>query len=221
MIATTPFASSPPPGRAHAHRLAAAESAHAVPRIGPNAITRIAEALRMRVGEPGMVRVFVTAGLDAYLPAMPVAMVDEAEVTRLHHALRAAYDGDGAAAIAHDAGHLTGDYLLAHRIPRPVKALLRLLPSALAARVLVRAIERNSWTFCGSARLTTRIGETVRFSLVNCAICRDAQADHMLCDYYAATFECLFRALVARNAEVTEIACEATGGEACVFEARW
>ena len=221
MIATAPFASSRPPGRAHPRRLAAADSAHAIPRIGPNAITRIGEALRERVGEPGMVRVFVAASLDAYLPTMPVAMVDEAEVTRLHHALRAEFGADGAATIARDAGRLTGDYLLAHRIPRPVKALLRLLPSALAARVLVRAIERNSWTFCGSARLTTRIGETVQFSLVNCAICRDAQADHMLCDYYAATFECLFRALVARNAEVTEIACEATGGEACVFEARW
>lgn len=221
MIAATPFASPRPPGRAHARSLAASEPGHAVPRIGPNAITRIAEALRARVGEPGMVRVFVAAGLDAYLPAMPVAMVDEAEVTRLHHALRAAYDADGAAAIARDAGRLTGEYLLAHRIPRPARALLRLLPSALAARVLVRAIERNSWTFCGSARLTTRVGKTVRFSLAHCAICRDAHADHMLCDYYTATFECLFRALVARRAVVTEIECEATGGEACVFEARW
>jgi len=221
MIATTRFAPSRAPGRMRARALPSALSANAVPRIGPNAITRIGEALRARVGEPGMVRVFVAAGLDAYLPAMPAAMVDEAEVTRLHRALRAAYGADGAAAIARDAGRLTGDYLLAHRIPGPVKALLRLLPPALAARVLVRAIERNGWTFCGSARLTTRIGKTVRFSLVNCAICRDALADHMLCDYYAATFECLFRALVARNAVVIEIECEATGGEACVFEARW
>jgi divinyl protochlorophyllide a 8-vinyl-reductase len=221
MIASTPFAPSRAPGHAHARALAPAESAQAVPRIGPNAITRIGEALRARVGEPGTVRVFVAAGLDAYLPAMPVAMVDEAEVTRLHHALRAAYDADGAAAIARDAGRLTGDYLLAYRIPRPVKALLRLLPAALAAGVLVRAIERNGWTFCGSARLTVRVGATVRFRLVNCAICRDAQADHMLCDYYAATFERLFEALVAGNTVVTEIECEATGGEACVFEARW
>ena len=221
MISSAPFVPSRPSGRAFPRAFPAVEATHAAPRIGPNAITRIGEALRARVGEPGMVRVFVAAGLDAYLPTMPVAMVDEAEVTRLHHALRTAYGAEGAAAIAHDAGRLTGDYLLAHRIPRPVKALLRLLPSALAARVLVRAIERNGWTFCGGARLSVRVGETVRFRLVNCAICRDAQSDYMLCDYYAATFGRLFQALVARNAAVTEIECEATGGEACVFEARW
>jgi len=221
MIASTPFAPSRTSGRAHARSLPQAEPARDVARIGPNAITRIAEALRTRVGEAGMVRVFVAAGLDAYLPAMPVAMIDEAEVTRLHQALRAACGVDGAEAIARDAGRLTGDYLLTHRIPGPVKALLRLSPSALAARALVRAIERNGWTFCGSARLTTAVGATVHISLVNCAICRDAQADHMLCDYYAATFERLFQALVARDAVVAEIECEATGGKACVFEARW
>jgi divinyl protochlorophyllide a 8-vinyl-reductase len=218
VIASTPFTHARPADRAIGHVARAAHPAH---RIGPNAVSRIGEALRARVGEEALVRVFVAAGLDAYVPAMPVAMVDEAEVTRLHHALRAACGPDGATAIARDAGRLTGDYLLAHRIPGPVKALLRLLPAALAARVLVSAIERNRWTFCGSAQLTTSVGATVRFILTNCAICRDAQADHMLCDYYAATFERLFQALVARRAVVTETECEANGGSACIFEVRW
>jgi len=221
MIATAPFAPSRSPGRALARGPKGMDPGQDVPRIGPNAITRIAQALRMRVGEAGMVRVFVAAGLDAYLPAMPEAMVDEAEVTRLHHALRAAYGTAGAAAVARDAGRMTGDYLLAHRIPGPVRALLRVLPAALAARVLVAAIERNRWTFCGSAQLTTSVGVTVRFILTHCAICRDAQADHMLCDYYAATFERLFQALVDRSALVTETECEANGGSACIFEVRW
>jgi len=221
MIATARFAPSRSPGRASAHSPKGQAAGQDTPRIGPNAITRVAQALRARVGEAGTVRVFVAAGLDAYLPALPVAMVDEAEVTRLHHALRAAYGADGAAAIARDAGRLTGDYLLAHRIPAPVRALLRVLPAALAARILVAAIERNRWTFCGSAHLTTTVGATVRFILTHCAICRDAQADQMLCDYYAATFERLFQALVDRGAFVTETECEANGGSACIFEVRW
>jgi divinyl protochlorophyllide a 8-vinyl-reductase len=214
---------APPSPSAHAH----AAHAHGVPaddghaRIGPNAITRIAEALRARVGEDDTIRVFVEAGLDAYLPAMPVAMVDEAEVTRLHGALRTAFGVDGARAVSRDAGRLTGDYLLANRIPAPVQWLLHLLPSTLAARALLRAIERNRWTFCGSAELQTRAGRPVRLTLVNCALCRDAHGDDMLCDYYAATFERLFRVLVDRRAVVTETLCEATGGDACVFEIRW
>jgi divinyl protochlorophyllide a 8-vinyl-reductase len=43
----------------------------------------------------------------------------------------------------------------------------------------------------------------------------------MLCDYYAATFERLFQALVDRGALVTETECEANGGSACNFEVRW
>jgi divinyl protochlorophyllide a 8-vinyl-reductase len=201
-----------------------AQPAHATDdraRIGPNAITRIAQALRARVGEADTVRVFVEAGLDAYLPAMPVAMVDEGEVTRLHRALRAALGAEGARAVSRDAGRLTGDYLLAHRIPGPVRALLRLLPAPLAARALLAAIERNRWTFCGSAQLVTNAGPPVRFTLTHCALCRDAQAEDMVCDYYAATFERLFRALVHRASVVVETECEATGGRACVFEVRW
>jgi divinyl protochlorophyllide a 8-vinyl-reductase len=225
MNAAAPLAPAPPVRRAPL-RDAEAASPRAGPardhaRIGPNAITRVAEALRERVGEADTVRVFVEAGLDAYLPAMPVAMVDEAEVVRLHRALRTAFGADGARAISRDAGTRTGDYLLAHRIPVPVKVLLRLLPAAIAARGLVRAIERNRWTFCGSARLATRQGPPVQFILAGCALCRDAHGDDMMCDYYAATFERLFRTLVAGNAVVTETECEATGGGACVFEVRW
>ncbi len=48
-----------------------------------------------------------------------------------------------------------------------------------------------------------------------------------LCDYYAATFERLFRALVHPRAVVVETACEACGADACrwrkpfVLAARW
>jgi divinyl protochlorophyllide a 8-vinyl-reductase len=44
-----------------------------------------------------------------------------------------------AAEVSGHADRLTGDYLLANRIPWPVQALLHLLPAVLAARVLVGA----------------------------------------------------------------------------------
>jgi divinyl protochlorophyllide a 8-vinyl-reductase len=52
-----------------------------------------------------------------------------------------------------------------------------------------------------------------------CPICRGARADDPICDYYAATFEHLFRALIHPRIEVRETQCQAQGASACVFEA--
>jgi divinyl protochlorophyllide a 8-vinyl-reductase len=46
-------------------------------------------------------------------------------------------------------------------------------------------------------------------------------ADEPLCDFYAGTFERLFRVLVHPDTVVTETACQATGDASCLFEARW
>ena len=94
------------------------------PRIGPNAITRVAEVLVERFGAPRMAAIFGRAGLAQYLDALPTQMVDEAEVIRLHAELRATLDAAAARDVAREAGRRTGDYLLAHRIPRPVQWLL-------------------------------------------------------------------------------------------------
>ena len=203
---------------AAAHGLAA----HDAPaRIGPNAILRVAEALRRSGGAAIERRIFHAAHLDGYLGAPPERMVDEAEVTRLHHALRVTLGDASARAISIDAGRATGDYLLAHRIPKPVQALLKLMPSRLAARVLLQAISRHAWTFAGSGTFTATPGRPVRFAIRNNPICRGMLANAPVCDYYAATFERLFRTLVDRRAEVVEIECEAMGADACRFEIRW
>ena len=199
------------------------EASHATPvaRIGPNAIIRIAEALSARCG-PEMTRhVFAEAGLDRYLAAMPTAMVDEREVTRLHATLRGIVPPSEVSAVAREAGRLTGDYLLANRIPRPAQTVLRLLPTPLATRALLKAIEKNRWTFCGSAELTVDPGTPVRLKLRNCALARGARSAIPVCDYYAATFERLFRELVHRDARAAETACGACGSPACEFEIRW
>ena len=59
------------------------------PRIGPNAIIRVAEVLRESFGETGLARVLLGAGLAGYLHEPPADLVDERKVTRLHRELRA------------------------------------------------------------------------------------------------------------------------------------
>lgn len=199
---------------------------HAAGRIGPNAIIRLAEALRAHSGDARTEAVFAAANLSPYLAQPPSDMVDEREVIALQSALRAALVPADAAQVSAHAGRLTADYLLAHRIPRLVQSLLGFLPAPVAARVLVSAIGRHAWTFAGTGEFTavfapTRDAPPLRFSVRHCPICRGATASAPLCDYYAATFEHLFRTLVRSSTRVTESSCEAQGGSACTFDVRW
>jgi divinyl protochlorophyllide a 8-vinyl-reductase len=190
-------------------------------RIGPNAIIRVAEVLRERLGGDATARLFGLAGLAAYVDHLPEAMVDETEVTHLHAVLRESLGDATAAQVAREAGTRTGNYLLAHRIPKPVQALLKLLPAPLAARVLLGAITRHAWTFAGSGAFSAVPGRPVRLTIRDNPMCRGLRSDVPACDFYAATFERLFRALVHPQARVVETACEACGDDACRFEVRW
>lgn len=192
-----------------------------IARVGPNAVIRVAEALKEARGSDAVARVFRTAGLEHYLETLPSEMVDELEVTRLQAALREQLGLDVARPVSHDAGLRTGDYLLANRIPRPVQRLLVILPARLASRVLISAIRRNAWTFVGSGVFDGKPGRPTRLTVKDGPICRGASADEPLCDFYAGSFERLFSRLVHPNARVTEVACQANGDESCVFEVRW
>jgi divinyl protochlorophyllide a 8-vinyl-reductase len=201
-----------------------------VGRIGPNAITRVAEVLPGFVGDAETRAVFEHARLADYLRSPPQDMVDEAEVTRLHLALRKALGGRLAGQVARSAGQRTADYLLAHRIPRPVQALLKRLPAPWAARLLLSAIRRHAWTFAGSGQfsadagsgvLAGRPGRPVVLTIRNNPLCKGLTSDAPACDFYAATFERLFRTLVHRDARAFEVACEARGDAECRFELRW
>ncbi len=202
-------------------RAGAVPSPEACSRIGPNAITRVAEAATERLGRAAVEALFRTSGLARHLAHPPEAMVAEDDVARLQAALRTGLDAHAAREIALDAGRRTGDYLLAHRIPRPAQALLKCLPAPLAARALVKAISRHAWTFAGSGRFTAAAGRPFVLTIAGCPLCREINADTPVCDYYAATFERIFGALVSRGARVTETRCQAAGAPACAFEVRW
>jgi divinyl protochlorophyllide a 8-vinyl-reductase len=135
-------------------------SALAGARIGPNALIQVAHALVAGPGEASARHLFRLAGLAGYFDAPPARMVDELEVARLHRSVRANLGPGAARRVFRDAGTRTAEYLLANRIPCPLQALLRRMPAALAARVLLRAIGRHAWTFAGSGRFEARYGHT-------------------------------------------------------------
>ena len=190
-------------------------------RIGPNAITRVAEALGPGLAAP----VFQRAGLGAYLAAPPQAMVDEREVMALHAALRATLGDAQAQRVAAEAGRRTAVYLLAHRIPALAQRVLKALPARLAARALLKAIGGHAWTFAGSGQFAVQISadraRPVVLTITHNPLCRGVHRAVPGCDYYRAVFEVLFRTLVHPNATVRETACEACGDPACVFEVCW
>jgi divinyl protochlorophyllide a 8-vinyl-reductase len=190
-------------------------------RIGPNAIIQIGRALEQAHGRGVAADVFRAAGLDAYLAAPPAAMVDECQVIALHASLRRALAAGPAGDVAHCAGFATGDYLLAHRIPRLAQRLLRLLPVKIASRLLLAAIARNAWTFVGSGTLATRTESRPVLVVEDCPICRGVRAPAASCAYYRATFERLFRTLVDRRATVRETRCIAAGDPHCRFDVEW
>ncbi|MCF7983151.1 MAG: bacteriochlorophyll 4-vinyl reductase [Thiohalocapsa sp.] len=188
-------------------------------RIGPNAIIRVAEALGARNGPAASV--FEAAGLSHYLTAPPEEMVDEREVIALQQSLRSTLGLDQAKAVSFDAGLRTGDYLLAHRIPKGAQRILKLLPPGPASGILLKAVAKHAWTFSGSGQFGFETGRPVRVTITGCPICRGAVADTAVCDFYTGCFQRLFRVLVTARTEVAEVQCQAHGAHACVFEMRW
>jgi divinyl protochlorophyllide a 8-vinyl-reductase len=188
--------------------------------MGPNAITRIAEALTAGLGERACRAVFASAGLARHLSHPPTEMVDERDVARLHRTLIENLGLAKAAEISREAGRLTGDYLLANRIPAFAQNILKRLPRPIAARILVSAIARHAWTFAGSGDFSFRFTPRLELKIAGSPICRQLSSEAPVCHYFAATFERVFSAVLG-SAAVTETQCEATGAPACIFEIQW
>ena len=155
----------------------------AISRIGPNAITRVAEVLTERLGSGATRHLFMAAGLAPYLEAPPQEMVDEVQVMRLHAALRGELDRGLWQDVARSAGERTADYLLRRRIPAAVQAVLKRLPAPVAARVLLHAIRRHAWTFSGSGRFSARAGCPVVLEIRGNPLCRGIHDADPVCSY--------------------------------------
>ncbi len=181
-------------------------------RVGPNAVLQTAAALRAEGGEALARQVFEAAGLARLLEAPPEAMVPEIEAARLHRVVAACLPAGRAERVAAEAGRLTAEYLLAHRIPKPAQRLLRALPPRLAGRLLLTAISRAAWTFAGSGGFSFRGWGRPVVEIAANPLATPG------CPWHRAVFERLFRALVAPGTRVVETACCARGAPACRYE---
>jgi divinyl protochlorophyllide a 8-vinyl-reductase len=189
--------------------------------IGPNAITRMAQALSNRVGDELCAEIFSAAGISGYLKEPPTRMAPQSEVSRLHCETYARLGESRAAVVAWEAGLLTGDYLLANRIPLTAQRLLKLTPRALSARILVAAIARHSWTFAGGGIFSYAFDPHLRLTIAGSPICLALHTQQPACHYFAATFERVFGEMLGPSLHVVESKCEATGASACVFDVTW
>jgi divinyl protochlorophyllide a 8-vinyl-reductase len=217
---------APSPGgddRARVERAAGPVGAPGEPagRIGPNVVTRLAEAIEHFCGRMACERVFAAAGVSHHLAHAPEHMVDENDVARLHAALVADPGFELSRVISADAGRRTGEYLLARRIPRLVQAVLKRLPRALAARVLVSAIGRHAWTFAGTGQFGFRFGRGLELWIRHSPVCRLLRTEKPACSYYEATFERVFGEMLEPRTTVVETACEAMGAPPCRFVVQW
>lgn len=107
-------------------------------------------------------------------------------------------------AVLHDSGRRTGRYVLHHRIPAPVRLLLRPLPRSLRLQFLLEAIERHAWTFAGSGSFHFRTGRRPLVSLRHGPPAREVPSSEPLHAYYRGAFEELLRALVAPTIQLEE-----------------
>ena len=194
----------------------------AVPaRIGPNAVIQLLPALRAAAGETDAAALFHRAGAAEWFAAPPGEMVEAARVARLHQTLRATLPPDQARTILREAGRLTAEYLLAHRIPRPVQAVLKMLPPPLAARLLVPAIRAHAWTFAGSGQVRASAGAPVWFEIAGNPLCAGETVPAPVCVWHEAVFTGLFSALVSVSALTVETHCAACGDAYCRFAIDW
>ena len=182
-------------------------------RIGPNALLQLVPVLDRALGVAERAALFARAGVP--VPPPDAGMWPEAEVARLHRAVAQARP-DLAPGLMRAAGLATADYILANRIPRPAKALIRALPGRLGARLLTAAIGKHAWTFAGSGGFSVENQSPLTLAITANPLACGAK-DAPSCHWHAAVFEQLYATLVWPTAQVTETTCCACGDGACHF----
>jgi len=182
--------------------------------IGPNAVLQTVRVIEDRLGPEVSAAILAEAGLSG-LPSGE-SMIREAHAIALHRAIARRLPRE-AAAIARSAGWRTADYIMEHRIPGPVRALLRFLPAPLSARLLMAAIRRHAWTFIGAGRFT--IHSPWSFTISRESAGDDTHPPSSLFEWYGAVFTRLFRELVGRDCEC-RASMTAPGHEALVHSYR-
>jgi len=164
--------------------------------IGPNSVIQLGLALRDLLGRDEARRVFETAGCADLFDTPPVGMIDQAIPARLMETACRLLPEAEARRVFSEAGRRTADYVIANRIPRFAQWIMKVLPRKLGARLLLGAIERNAWTFCGTGQCTTQSRAGFILKLSNNPI---PTPD---CVWHAAVLQRLFAQLISARAQV-------------------
>jgi divinyl protochlorophyllide a 8-vinyl-reductase len=183
--------------------------------IGPNAILQTEIALREAGGQALAERIFAKAGLSHLLRHRPEDMIDEAAPKALFAVLFDTLPRREGMRIALDAGRRTGAYILANRIPAPVRGLLKLLPARLASPLLLAAIQRHAWTFAGSGECRTYPGRPAKLTIT------ENPLKMPVCAWHVGVFEVLFQNLVHPRTRVVHIPSKSGERSLCTFKMDW
>jgi divinyl protochlorophyllide a 8-vinyl-reductase len=145
-------------------------------------------------------------------------MIAEEEFHTLVKLLVARLGDEQAGQILHRAGERTADYVQANRIPAPMRSALKLLPGPLSLRLLLPAISKHAWTFAGSGAFRFSLGMKPFVSIGRPVGADTTAIAGVLCRYYYGAFGKMLRDLVSPRLALRETACQAAGGQACVYQ---
>lgn len=181
--------------------------------VGPNAIIQTRSALDALAGKPARRVIFGAAGLERFADTDPDAMVEADIVNALNRQIAVQLDAKTAHAVMKRAGEMTGDYILANRIPKAAQWVLKHLPADMAQSILLTAIARNAWTFAGHARVET--GRDF-IAIHDNPICL-GKVGFSSCIWHAAVFRRLFQILIDPAITIHETECVGWGSDVCRF----
>ena len=202
-----------PSVQTHPRLVDAGARENSAPRIGPNAIIQTLAALEALEGRGARQRIARLAGL----PQAPAAgMVPETQFLSLLAALRRSLDEQVARRVLILAGQKTGDYVAANRIPVAVRGLLRVLPPRAGIPMLLKAFQRNAWTFAGRSSFEVTGGFPGDLLLDDAPTCRLIGSARPTGGYYEAAFQRLL-SLTRPGVTVTETDCRSVGASRCRF----
>jgi divinyl protochlorophyllide a 8-vinyl-reductase len=197
------------------HPRLVAQGAHeeSRPRIGPNAIIQTLAALEVLEGPGTRDRIARLAGVSGEETS---GMVPETRFLSLLAALRRTLDDGAARRVLLLAGEKTGDYVAANRIPAAVRGLLHLLPPRTGIPMLLKAFQRNAWTFAGRSDFEVTGGFPGDLLLNDAPTCRLIGSARPTGGYYEAAFQRLL-SLASPDVVVTETECRSSGASKCRF----
>ena len=186
-----------------------------VARIGANSVLQLVPLLDEHLGRAERDRILQESGMPH--PPIDDGLMAEQPAANLHQRLRADHPGL-AAQLTESAGDRTGAFIIQNRMPPAALLVLRRLPPWLAGPLLVRVIEKHSWTFAGSGEFRVIQVEPAIFEIVDNPVVRGESANEPICHWHTAVFAHLFRDIVDPNLQCREVSCCAMGDDACRFE---